>query len=76
MQNLTKDNSITMANMGIFQLDKITYLRSALKARVPKSNKQNSVPILVGMQKLSKASGFQNSFIESFTAKANEKLKT
>lgn len=55
-----------MANMGIFQLDKIIYLGSTLKSKGSKSSKQNGVTILIGMQKLSKASRFQNSFIAVF----------
>lgn len=65
-----------MANMGIFQLDKIIYLRSTLKSKGSKSSKQIGVTILIGMQKLSKASRFQNNFIAVFFAKANERLKT
>lgn len=61
-KNLTKNNPKLQWPFKIIQLKHVLESRGT-------QIKQNGIHILIGMQKLLKASGFQNSFIERFTAK-------
>lgn len=64
---------ITMATVGLIQLDKIVHLRCALES-TSSQIKENEAPILIGKQKPLKCLGFQNRFIKRFIAMANKKL--
>lgn len=46
-----------------------------LKVRVPKLNKQNGIPVLIGMQKLPKVFKIPNTSLKDLVQKANEKLE-
>lgn len=59
---------ITMAIMRNAPTGKITEEVHG-KARAPKLNKQNGMPILTGMRSFQKALKFQNTFIEKFAAR-------
>ena len=53
---------------GVFQLDRIVHLRSALESKASQSNRMGYL-ILTGMQEPPKGFKIPNNFIEKFIAK-------